>query len=275
MQIAAGVSITCARTSGAPDGGTGGAVYCWGRDGELGDGTVTQSEVPRLVPGLTKVSQLSVAPNSGTSSTIHVCGLRSNPDGGSGNAVFCWGSNSSGQLGDNSQNSSRVPVAVSGIGDALEVTAGGSHACARRTSGLSCWGFGSQVGDGTNVQKLVPTAVMTSAMVTSISANADHTLARTSTNGLICWGFSGRGQCGDSAAFPASASVYLSPIPSTLTGATILASGVYHACAYVAATQVTYCWGFNDYGELGYGIPSQPVANVCARLRSLVSVSPR
>ena len=252
VQIEAGVSTSCARTSLAADGGSGSAVYCWGRGGELGDGTVTQSNVPRLVPGLDNVTQLSLSSNSGTATTIHVCGVRST------GAAFCWGSNASGELGDGTQNGSRSPVVVQGINDALEITAGGSHACARRTSGLSCWGFGQQIGDGLNMQRLSPTAVTTTATVTSISAGADHTLARTSTNGLICWGRNSRGQCGDSAAFTASGPINLTPAPSTLTGVTLLSSGNYHSCGYVAATSLTWCWGANDYGEIGFGTPGQP-----------------
>jgi alpha-tubulin suppressor-like RCC1 family protein len=247
------VYTSCARTTTAPpDGGTGTSVYCWGKGGELGDGTVTESLTPRRVPNLDNVTQLSLSSNSGTTTTFHACGVRST------GAAFCWGSNSYGELGDNSQNISRVPVVVTGITDALELTAGGNHACARRTSGLSCWGFGQSIGDGTNVGKLVPTAVSTSTATSAITAGSDHTIARTSTNGLICWGRSSRGQCGDSAAFPASGPNYNSPVTGTLTGATLVASGNFHACGFVAATNVTWCWGANDYGELGYGIPGQP-----------------
>lgn len=240
--IHSGVYISCALT-------TAGVVSCWGRGGDLGDGTVTQSIVPRPVPGLTNVTQLSIAPNSGTSSPIHVCGVRSTK------TAFCWGSNSAGELGDGTQGSSRVPVNVKDVADAIEITAGGSHACARRTSGLFCWGFSQEVGDGTVNQRLVPTAVDTTQMVTSVEAGNGHTLARTTAGGLICWGRNGRGACGDSAMFTAGGPIYLSPRPATLTGVTLFSSGGTHSCGYVGAQMTTWCWGSSDYGELGYATP--------------------
>lgn len=241
--IHAGVYSTCARL-------TGGTVSCWGRGGELGSTSVTGSLIPVAVPGLSNVSQLSIAPNSGTSSPLHVCGVRT--DG----TAFCWGNNSDGQLGDGTQNPSRVPVNVMGVTDALEITAGGSHACARRTSGLFCWGFSQEVGDGTVERRLVPTAVMTTTMVTSLEAGNGFTLARTAAGGLICWGRNGRGQCGDSAAFTPSGPIYLAPINSTLANVSLFVSGGSHACAYVPSTMVTWCWGDNLFRQLGYELPA-------------------
>jgi|GEM_PF-3988901 len=66
---------------------------------------------------------------------------------------------------------------------------------------------------------------MTTQTVTQVAAGADQTLAITSTNGLICWGRNGRGACGDSTTFPTVTPTYLTPIASTLAGATMLSNG--------------------------------------------------
>lgn len=242
--IHAGTYQTCARLND-------GTVSCWGRGGYLGTTNLTNTPLPTPVSGLTGVAQLDVSSNANAINLNHVCGRRMN------GTAFCWGDNSDGQLGDGTQNFSRTPRDIPNMTDAIELAAGGSHACARRTSGYFCWGFSS--GDGTFQRRFSPTAVMTNATVTSIEAGADYTLARTSTNGLICWGRSSRGQCGDSlASFPASGPVYLAPVNGTVTGATLIAGGGTHACAYVASTMITWCWGSSDWGELGYGEPGMP-----------------
>lgn len=243
--IHAGVYISCARL-------TDGTVSCWGRGGDTGNGIVANTLVPVAVQNLANVTQLSIAPNSGTATPVHVCGVR-----GDGTA-FCWGANEDGQCGDGTQNSARRPVNVMGITDALEISAGGTHACARRTSGLFCWGTAPQIGDGTVERKFVPTRVMTTETVDQLEVGGSFSLARTPAKGLICWGQNGRGGCGDAAAFTPGGPSYSSPITSRQTDVAFFSSGDAHACAYVAATQVTWCWGSNDYGEIGYGTPTQP-----------------
>ncbi len=241
--IHAGMYISCALT-------TGGAVYCWGRGGDIGDGGVGESLVPKMVPLLPNgVMQFSLSNNAGRSSSIHACGVRSN------GTAFCWGGNDVGQLGDNSQNSTRQPVDVMGVTDAIEITAGGGHACARRTSGLSCWGFGQNIGDGMTMQRLVPTPVMTTEATNLIVAGNQWTMARKTNGAAICWGYSGRGQCADGAAFTAGGPIYLMPVNTLLTDVKLMSMGAAHGCAHTNAG-ATVCWGSNEYGEAGSGMAS-------------------
>ncbi len=237
--IHAGVYTTCARLMDN-------TVWCWGRGGDLGNGIGANSPVPVQVSGLANVIQLSVSHNSGTAFPNHACGVRMN------GTAFCWGLNADGQIGDGTQNDARRPVDVMGITDALEITAGGSHACARRTSGLYCWGTAPEIGDGTVNRKFVPTAVATAPNVTAIMAGNRHTLARTAANGLLCWGYSGSGQCGDGTAFPPGGPIYSTPISALLTNVSLFTSGGNHSCAYVPTTQVTWCWGAANFDQLGF-----------------------
>ena len=60
------------------------------------------------------------------------------------NKIYCWGSNGSGQLGDNSTNQSLVPVAVDMTGvlsgkTATDIATGNSHSCAV-AGGKVYWG---------------------------------------------------------------------------------------------------------------------------------------
>lgn len=241
-----GVSTTCATTLV-------GRVHCWGRGGELGDGTVDEALTPRAITSLTNVTNLSVSSNGGRSNPIHVCGVRI--DG----SAFCWGNNDEGQLGNNMQGISTTPVEVVGVDNAVEIHAGGGHACVRVNGAVQCWGAGRRVGDGTDQRRLVATPIVpTSAQPAGLFTGDTFTLMQTTEAALFCWGESGRGECGDGADFTPGGPVYNAPI-ATLTShfnTRLFDAGGAHACAYNDESDVTSCWGTNEFGELGSGEPS-------------------
>jgi alpha-tubulin suppressor-like RCC1 family protein len=80
-----------------------GAVLAWGdnADGELGDGGTRDNDVPVKVklPAGTKVTAVAAG-------AVHSLALTSP------GAVFAWGGNNFGQLGDGSYAASDVPVRV-------------------------------------------------------------------------------------------------------------------------------------------------------------------
>jgi uncharacterized protein YjdB len=83
---------------------TAGKAYCWGsnRFGELGVGSATTIfTTPQAVSGSAAYTGL----RAGAS---HVCGLAV------GGAAYCWGSNNTGQFGDGTTTSSRVPTLLFG-----------------------------------------------------------------------------------------------------------------------------------------------------------------
>jgi alpha-tubulin suppressor-like RCC1 family protein len=97
VDVAAGLDDTCAVTSA-------GAVLCWGQNtyGQLGDNSTTQSLVPAAVQGLSSgFTTVSVGDS-------HACAVAST------GAVWCWGYNANGQLGNSSTTPSLVPVLVTG-----------------------------------------------------------------------------------------------------------------------------------------------------------------
>ncbi len=122
-----------------------GLIKCWGSGsaGELANG---RSGYVSGVPykSNTPVIALKFGDADGIvqSSNTHSC--ISFPNLGN---VYCWGTGTSGQLGDGASASSNGPVAVdmSGLiaGQANRVTVGGVHACAENSSQeIWCWGQG-------------------------------------------------------------------------------------------------------------------------------------
>jgi alpha-tubulin suppressor-like RCC1 family protein len=174
--IAAGGNHTCAVT-------TSGGALCWGRNGsgQLGDGTTTNRLTPTLVSGLGS-GVAAIAAGS-----QHTCALTTS--GG----VVCWGSNSSGQLGDGTTTPRATPTPVNELGSSVAaIAAGGSHTCAVTTGGsVVCWGGNGigQLGDGTTTNRLIPTAVSgLGAGVAAIAAGVAHTCAVTTGGAVLCWG---------------------------------------------------------------------------------------
>jgi len=83
---------------------TGGDAYCWGEgaDGKLGNARDTDRYAPVLVSG-------GLTWGSITTGRFHACGLLKSIGVG-----YCWGSNPYGELGDQTNTSSSVPVRVGG-----------------------------------------------------------------------------------------------------------------------------------------------------------------
>lgn len=79
-----------------------------------------------------------------------------------GGDAYCWGSNVSGQLGNNTTTDTNIPVAVLGRHKFASVSAGGDHTCGLTTGGIAyCWGNNvlGQFGDGTFENSGVPVTV--------------------------------------------------------------------------------------------------------------------
>lgn len=187
--VSAGAYFTCAVT------GTG-AALCWGlnSEGQLGTGVASSTTTPAAVHGL---SSGIVAVSAGT---YHACALTST------GSVYCWGSNTYGQLGNGTTSASRTPVAVTGLsGGAIAIAAGSFHSCAITTvGGVECWGANGEgeLGNGTNVNSATPVAVSgLSSGVTAITAGGGSsegfTCALTNLGSEMCWGINNYGQLGD------------------------------------------------------------------------------
>ncbi len=113
-----------------------GRVWCWGRaPAEPRFSHRSGTEAPRAGPftavavsGLPTVRSVIAAPD-------HVCAL------GVGGALYCWGHNDYGQLGDGTARSRARPVRVASLPVVVSAAAGPRNTCALTPHGeLFCWG---------------------------------------------------------------------------------------------------------------------------------------
>jgi len=138
-----------------------GTAWCWGSNtfGQLGDGSVADATVPTLVAGGLTFESISAGLN-------YTCGVLGSPTlpGADpvGGAVYCWGRNQAGQLGDGSQLQRTVPTPIANGLAFLSVSTGDQTSCGITGNNLAfCWGDNQygQIGDGTTIRRLVPTKV--------------------------------------------------------------------------------------------------------------------
>jgi len=163
VQISAGGNHTAALRANGTAWGWG-----FGTSGQLGDNTTTTRSSPvSVVGGFTDWVQIS------TGST-HTAALRAN------GTAWGWGTNSSGQLGDNTNTNRSSPVSVvGGFTDWVQISSGNFQTLAVRANGTAwAWGFNGNgsLGDNTTTTRSSPVSVVGEFTDwVQISAGGGHT----------------------------------------------------------------------------------------------------
>ncbi len=204
-----------------------GTVLAWGenRDGQLGDGTTEEKDVPTPVAGLTGVRAIALGAESSLGG--HLLALRS--DG----TLWAAGGNGRGQLGDGTTVSHSVAVRVAGLAGVSAISSSADHTLALLSDG-SVWAWG---GDTFGQLGVRPTAIChhgdpcvlaparTGVYAAAVSAGRLYSLV-VSRGQVLAFGDDDRlllGQAGPSRTKP-------TVVPG-LSGVSAIAAGEFHSLA--------------------------------------------
>ncbi|MFA6867165.1 MAG: hypothetical protein WCR54_06570, partial [Clostridia bacterium] len=178
------------------------------------------------------------------------CGVRHTVAIDNNGNLYSWGNNEYGQLGLNTTVSSLTPqhIKMSGI-NFIEIACGEDFSLALSDNGkLYSWGHNNcgQLGDGTFIDKHLPTEITYTEPFIKICCGTDHSMAISESGKLYVWGSNSSEKLGIE-----EISDYNKPqllkIDMTVKE---IACGTSHSMAITMDGDI-YAWGDNSYGQLG------------------------
>lgn len=221
----------------------GGGVACWGENGrgQLG----VEGSSPRRAA--TRVDTLVGEAAEAVGGQFHTCArLRSG-------AVWCWGQNVFGTLGDGGFADRSAPREVSLRASAVALSTQTNHVCAALDDGTTwCWGYNTDGQLGNGGRAVSPRPVEASALPapsTVLSAASNHTCAIGDDGRVRCWGGNEFGQLGDGTTTRRTRPGAAVMLPAA---AVRVSTGGAFTCAALGDGRV-FCWGENTNGNLGDG----------------------
>jgi hypothetical protein len=211
-------------------------AYCWGfgGSGQIGNngtvnvpkpagGQVVSSGATGGLAKLSGVTQVQVA-DGGASARASSCSVLKG-------RVFCWGSNSSGQLGSGDfpialSSRSRAAEVSPALASVVELGVGNEFACAVSGGTVACWGTATSGRNGGTVQRVSPDLPfkffqqahgLSVGVVHSCVIGTDTSQSSVAPDSIFCWGENGAGQLGvPSSQTSGSANPIAVPFPDSL-----------------------------------------------------------
>ena len=233
-------------------------AYCWGENmkGQLGNNSTANSSVPVKVDTSGVLAGKTIKQIS--TGHYHTCAVASD------DKMYCWGENNNGELGNGSTVDSRVPVAVNMTGvlagkTIKQMSVGTYNTCVIASDDkVYCWGSNAygQVGNNSLTDSNVPVAVNTTGVlagktIKQISVGHHRACAIASDDKMYCWGNNMGGALGNGSTADSHIPVSVN-MSGILAGKVIrrISIGAFHTCVYATDNKI-YCWGSNNYGQLG------------------------
>jgi alpha-tubulin suppressor-like RCC1 family protein len=235
-EIAAMGPSTCAVDSGG--------VKCWGNGtyGLLGIGTTgVANATPTYVTGLgagSNVNHIYEGPQN-------VCATTT------AGAMYCWGLNTFGQIGNGNVTQANTPYQVYSSG-VSGVYISSQTICAQVNGSLKCFGSDANGATATGTDNINYTFQYVTGLrqVSQVSVGNTSTCALITDGTVRCWGDNVYGEMGNGN----SLLKVLTPDTQVtgITTATQIAVGLNQACALLT-DQTVKCWGSNSQGRNGNG----------------------
>ncbi|MCA9691908.1 MAG: hypothetical protein KC636_20065 [Myxococcales bacterium] len=235
------------------------ALYCWGDQyrGSVGDGTTPSfqnNESARPSPVQVGHDGPWVAVSAGAFNSCAIDG-----DG----ALWCWGPNDDGQLGNGGLGESFAafaPDEVEGGASWRAVATTSGHTCGVQQDGtLWCWGANDdgQLGDGTTQLSSTPRQVGGDAdwatVAVAASLSQSHTCAIRQDGALYCWGANAFGSLGVGDEDDRS-----TPTQVAGDGPWTSVAALFRSTCATKADGTLWCWG----GNTSNGLLANGVADV-------------
>ena len=274
VEVSAGAWSTCSLKQN-------GEIWCWGGGefGQLGTGTdvcvdntvTTCNSATNYPPAKISLPLGKTAVSLSDANQGHFCAILDTGEG------LCWGWNHAGQLGDgtvctggswdsnsnnptpvgcNSNNGRYTPVLVDDSNfpanySIISISTGMAHSCAIiDNNDLYCWGnnYQGQLGIGGGNNADFPTPQYVDSGVIAVATGNEHSCALYENQIVKCWGNNGQGQLGTGDLFNQNSPTALN-LSSNI--ALISLETAYNMNCVISEENIPYCWGANQWGQLG------------------------
>jgi len=250
----------------------GGELFCWGDNynGLIGDHTVTETKINTPLKIGTGIDWEKIE-----SEGFSNCGI-------AGGELFCWGSNTYGQVGDGSTENRKNPVRIGTDSNWNKLSLGINYSCAQADDNIFCWGTNPLIFYN-NYNRSTPQKIGTINTWEKISAGKH--ICGISEGDLYCWGSTnnngelgtgdtnpvavekritfnggwtdisvvGNSSCGinNSERYCKGSGIGFFTKADDKTGWKSIVMGITHSCGII--NDELFCWGKNNYGQLGNG----------------------
>jgi alpha-tubulin suppressor-like RCC1 family protein len=228
-------------------------VWIWGDHLSTGNA----GSYPRRLQGVSAISSVSTGER-------HLVLL------GRDGAVWTWGENTHGQLGDSTRDKHYSPVAVPNLINVAAVKAGGRHTLALKNDGtVVAWGDNDygQLGTGSTTDSSIPELVTGLSDVRKITAGYQRSMAIKNDGTLWIWGY-------DHYAWQTAQDLFntIPVIVAALTDVVDVAAGYEHNVA-VKADGSVWTWGSNYANQIGDGSSTSKFHDAPVQVANLANIT--